>query len=58
VLRAAEVARKFDCSNQHLLNLISEGSIVMVESRSNWPKASPLVTRNSAAEFLKQRRIS
>lgn len=56
VLRAAELSRCFSCNSQHMLNLIKAGALQAVNLKRG-PKASPLVTRASAVEFLKQRRI-
>ena len=57
VLRATELSQCFSCNGQHVLNLIKSGALQAVNLRRG-PKASPLVTRASAVEFLKQRRIS
>ena len=57
VLRATEVGRCFSCNGQHVLNLIKAGALQAVNLRRG-PKASPLITRASGVEFLKQRRIS
>jgi hypothetical protein len=57
VMRAAEVAHCFSCNNQHVINLIRRGTLKWVQIRQG-PKSSPLVTRTSVVEFLKQRRMS
>lgn len=57
VLRCTEVAEKFCCNPQHVLNLLAENLF----QRAKVPmgvKASPLVTRASVVHFLKQRRLS
>lgn len=57
VLRATEIAQSFSCLGQHVHNLIREKSLQAANLRCG-PKASPLVTRASVVEFLKQRRMS
>ena len=57
MLRATEVGQCFSCNSQHVLNLIKANALHVVNLRRG-PKASPLITRASAVEFLKQRRIS
>jgi hypothetical protein len=57
VLRGTEIARCFSCNNQHVHNLLGEKTLQSLNLRGG-PKASPLVTRASIIEFLKQRRMS
>jgi hypothetical protein len=57
ILQGTEIAQCFSCDNQHITNLIAENSLHALNLRRG-PKASPLVTRASVVEFLKQRRMS
>jgi hypothetical protein len=57
ILRGTEVARCFCCLPQHVLNLVKEKSLQGVNLRLG-PKASPLITRASVVQFLKERRMS
>ncbi len=57
LLVGTEVAQCFSCNGQHVLNLLKEKSLQAVNLRRG-QKASPLVTRSSVVEFLRQRRIS
>jgi hypothetical protein len=57
VLRCIEVAESFCCNPQHVLNLLAENLF----QRAKVPlgvKASPLLTRASVINFLKERRLS
>jgi hypothetical protein len=57
ILRGTEIAQCFSCLSQHVLNLLKAKAFAAVNLRRG-PKASPLVTRASVVEFLKQRRMS
>jgi len=56
ILRGTEVAQCFSCLSQHIINLLKEKSLVALNLRRG-PKASPLITRASVVEFLRQRRM-
>jgi hypothetical protein len=57
ILRGTEIARCFCCEPQHVINLLREKSLQAVNLRLG-PKASPLITRGSVVQFLKERRMS
>jgi hypothetical protein len=57
ILRGTEIAQCFSCLSQHVLNLVKAKAFTEVNLRRGL-KASPLVTRASVLEFLKQRRMS
>ena len=57
VLRGTEVARRFSCTPQHVLNLVRERSLRMVDAPRK-AHVSPPIVRASVVEFLKQRRMS
>jgi len=56
VLYGTDVAESFCCLGQHISNLIRERTLKAVNFRRG-PKSTPLVTRESVVEFLKNRRI-
>jgi hypothetical protein len=61
-LTGAEVSKCFSCNSQHVINLLREQSLRGLAARGlsirEGPKASPLITRASLIQFLKERRIS
>ncbi|HEX3800751.1 MAG TPA: hypothetical protein VH413_18805 [Verrucomicrobiae bacterium] len=57
ILRGTEIAQCFSCLSQHVVNLLKAGAFAAVSLRRG-PKASPLITRASVVEFLKQRRMA
>lgn len=56
-LRATELKARWNASSTHLHNLIAAGLLTAVSGTGNSVNQTPMVTRASAIEFLKQRQL-
>lgn len=60
ILTGKELQRSFNCCSTHIINLVC-AKLLRTQPGTDWrqgPNGSPVITRASVVEFLKQRRIS
>lgn len=56
VIKGSEIVQRFSISSQHMMNLVNDGSLKVLNAR-RLRTSTPLISRQSVVEFLKKRLI-
>jgi len=56
LIKGSELVRNFSISSQHMMNLVSDGLLEVINKRRG-RTSTPLITRESVVRFLKMRKI-